>query len=59
MEYEVNRINKGIKIEAKSDKIKVRNLITIAIDSNFDAEYFEGGNIYFLTHKMRRQITCQ
>ena len=35
-----------LKIESKSDKIRVRQLITI--DSNYDAKYFEGGNIYFL-----------
>jgi len=35
-----------LKIESKSDKIKVRQLITI--DSNYDAERFEGGKIYFL-----------
>lgn len=35
-----------LKIETKSDKIPVRDLITI--DSTFDKEYFEGGKIYFL-----------
>jgi len=35
-----------LKIEGKSDKIRVSDLHTI--DSNFDAEYLEGGNIYFL-----------
>lgn len=35
-----------LKIESKSDKIRVRQLITI--DSNYDAKYFESGNIYFL-----------
>jgi type III restriction enzyme len=35
-----------LKIESKSDKIRVGNLVTI--DSNFDAEFFEGGCIYFL-----------
>jgi type III restriction enzyme len=35
-----------LKIESKSDKIRVRQLVTI--DSNFDAKVFEGGNIYFL-----------
>lgn len=35
-----------LKIESKSDKIPVRDLVTV--DSNFDAEYFEGGRIYFL-----------
>jgi Type III restriction enzyme, res subunit. len=35
-----------LKIESKSDKIRVRDLITI--DSTFNAEYFEGGCIYFL-----------
>jgi len=35
-----------LKIESKSDKIRVRDLITV--DSNYDAEYFEGGCIYFL-----------
>ena len=34
------------KIESKSDKIRVRNIHTI--DSGFDSEYLEGGNIYFL-----------
>lgn len=35
-----------LKIESKSDKICVRDLVTI--DSTFNAEYFEGGCIYFL-----------
>ena len=35
-----------LKIESKSDKIPVRDLVTI--DSNFSAEYFEGGRVYFL-----------
>jgi len=35
-----------LKIEGKSDKIRVRDLVTI--DSTFNAEYFEGGCIYFL-----------
>ncbi|ABZ85433.1 type iii restriction enzyme, res subunit, putative [Heliomicrobium modesticaldum Ice1] len=35
-----------LKIESKSDKIRVRDLVTI--DSTFSAEYFEGGRIYFL-----------
>lgn len=35
-----------LKIEGKSDKIRVRDLVTI--DSNFNAEFFEGGCIYFL-----------
>ncbi|MEI2391235.1 DEAD/DEAH box helicase family protein [Priestia megaterium] len=35
-----------LKIESKSNKIRVRQLITI--DSNYDSEYFEDGNIYFL-----------
>ena len=35
-----------LKIEGKSDKIRVRDLVTI--DSDFNAEYFEGGCIYFL-----------
>lgn len=35
-----------LKIESKSDKIRVRDLVTI--DSTFNAEYFEGGCIYFL-----------
>ncbi|WP_406885185.1 DEAD/DEAH box helicase [Bacillus cereus] len=35
-----------LKIESKSDKIPVRDLVTI--DSNFSAEYFEGGHVYFL-----------
>lgn len=35
-----------LKIESKSDKIRVQDLVTI--DSTFSAEYFEGGRIYFL-----------
>lgn len=35
-----------LKIESKSDKIPVRDLITI--DSTFNSEYLEGGCIYFL-----------
>ncbi|WP_391203251.1 DEAD/DEAH box helicase [Psychrobacillus sp. L4] len=35
-----------LKIESKSDKIRVRDLATI--DSTFNYEYFEGGCIYFL-----------
>lgn len=35
-----------LKIESKSDKIRVRDLVTI--DSTFNAKYFEGGCIYFL-----------
>jgi type III restriction enzyme len=35
-----------LKIEGKSDKIGVRYLVTV--DSNLDAEYFEGGSVYFL-----------
>lgn len=35
-----------LKIESKSDKIRVRDLVTI--DSTFNAEYFESGCIYFL-----------
>ncbi|MDD3415948.1 MAG: DEAD/DEAH box helicase family protein [Lachnospiraceae bacterium] len=35
-----------LKVESKSDKIRVRDLVTI--DSTFNAEYFEGGCIYFL-----------
>ena len=35
-----------LKIESKSDKIRVRDLVTV--DSNFDAEYLEGGCIYFI-----------
>ncbi|MEY8304722.1 DEAD/DEAH box helicase [Anaerosalibacter bizertensis] len=35
-----------LKIEGKSDKIPVRDLVTI--DSNFSAEYLEGGRVYFL-----------
>jgi len=35
-----------MKMEAKSDKIHVRNLVTI--DSAFQAEYLEGGCVYFL-----------
>ena len=34
------------KIEKDSDKIRVRDLVTI--DSNFNAEILEGGHIYFL-----------
>ena len=35
-----------LKIEGKSDKIQIRDMVTI--DSSFSAEYFEGGHIYFL-----------
>lgn len=35
-----------MKIESKSDKIPVRDLVTI--DSSFNAEYLETGHIYFL-----------
>lgn len=35
-----------LKIEGKSDRIRVRQLITI--DSRFDAEFFTGGHIYFI-----------
>ncbi len=35
-----------LKIETKSDKIRVSDLLTI--DSNFNTEYLEGGQIYFL-----------
>lgn len=35
-----------LKIESKSDKIRVRDLITI--DSTFNEEYLRGGHIYFL-----------
>ncbi|MCC5910212.1 MAG: DEAD/DEAH box helicase family protein [Clostridiaceae bacterium] len=35
-----------LKIESKSDKIQIRDMVTI--DSNFSSEYFEGGHIYFL-----------
>jgi type III restriction enzyme len=35
-----------LKIEGKSDKIRVRDLVTI--DSSFNVEYFEGGSVYFL-----------
>lgn len=35
-----------MKIESKSDRIQLRQLVTI--DSNFDSEYLEKGNIYFL-----------
>ncbi|WP_026673649.1 DEAD/DEAH box helicase [Alkalihalobacterium bogoriense] len=35
-----------LKIESKSDKIRVRELVTI--DSTFNSEYFEDGCIYFL-----------
>lgn len=34
------------KIEKDSDKIRVRDLVTI--DANYNAEYLEGGHIYFL-----------
>ena len=34
------------KIEGQSDRIKVRDLVTI--DASFSAEYLEGGHIYFL-----------
>jgi len=35
-----------LKIEGKSDRIRVRQLVTI--DSNFDAERLAGGHIYFI-----------
>lgn len=35
-----------LKIEGKSDRLKVRQLVTI--DSTFDAERLEGGHIYFV-----------
>lgn len=35
-----------LKIEGKSDRIRVRQLITI--DSTFDAERLDGGHIYFI-----------
>lgn len=35
-----------LKIEGKSDRIRVRQLITI--DSTFDAEKLDGGHIYFI-----------
>lgn len=35
-----------LKIEGKSDRIRVRQLVTI--DSSFDAERLEGGHIYFI-----------
>lgn len=35
-----------MKIETKSDRIQVRQLITI--DANYDSEYLSPGNIYFL-----------
>ncbi|MEO7839910.1 MAG: DEAD/DEAH box helicase family protein [Anaerolineales bacterium] len=35
-----------LKIESKSDRIRVRQLMTI--DSNFDAERLAGGHIYFI-----------
>ena len=35
-----------LKIERKSDRIQPRQLVVI--DSNFDNEYLDGGNIYFL-----------
>ena len=35
-----------MKMESKSDKLRVRDLVTI--DSSFQAEYLEGGCVYFL-----------
>ncbi len=35
-----------LKIEGKSDRIRVRQLVTI--DASFDAERLEGGHIYFM-----------
>ena len=35
-----------LKIESKSDRIRVRQLVTV--DSTFDAERLAGGNIYFM-----------
>lgn len=35
-----------LKIESQSDMIQIRQLVTI--DSDYDSEYFEPGNIYFL-----------
>jgi len=35
-----------LKIEGKSDRIRVRQLVTI--DSSFDAERLEGGHVYFI-----------
>lgn len=35
-----------LKIEGKSDRIRVRQLVNI--DASFDAERFEGGRIYFM-----------
>lgn len=35
-----------LKIEGKSDRIRVRQLVTI--DASFDAERLEGGHIYFI-----------
>lgn len=35
-----------LKIEGKSDRIRVRQLVTI--DASFDAEQLEGGHIYFV-----------
>lgn len=35
-----------LKIESKSDRIQIRQLLTI--DSDYDSEYLEAGNIYFL-----------
>jgi type III restriction enzyme len=35
-----------LKIEGKSDRIRVRQLVTI--DSNFDAQRLDGGHIYFV-----------
>ena len=35
-----------LKIESKSDRIRVRQLVTV--DSTFDAEQLAGGNIYFM-----------
>lgn len=48
-----------LKIESKSDKIRVRDLVTI--DSTFNVEYFDGGCIYFLnTQKLGsdKLLTC-
>ncbi len=43
-----------VKIEDKSDKIHPCDLVTV--DRSFDAEYFQGGKVYFLnTQKLGRE----
>ena len=47
-----------LKIEGKSDRIRVRQLVTI--DANYDAERLEGGHVYFMnTQKLgiERRLT--